>query len=403
MKVAWGALLAAALLTLTPHARAQDAKLDAFLESVRAKYALPALAAAAVKDGEVIASGAVGVRAIGTDVPATVDDRFHLGSDTKAMTATLAGMMVDEGKLRWDSTIGEVLGGKVQGMNPALAAVTLEQLLSHTSGIPTDNQEIADIYFNVNAFDFNLDTLRLKALDAWKTNEPRVPEGAPFQYSNLGYMIAGAMIETAAGKPWEELIHSRIFEPLGLETAGLGPQATFGKLDAPVGHKIADGSDTPSAPIGSASSVTQMFWGAAADVPPLLGPAGVAHMSIEDFAKWAGWHAGKGERGPALVKPETLARLHKVHVEMTIENPPPGTPKSGGYAMGWGVVQMDWWDAPLLLHDGSNGMNLARVAIDVDKDFGAVIATNIGGAGAESALNEVAEHLFRAYGSGRRL
>ena len=294
MNMAWRTILAAAALVLTSHAQAQDAKLDAFLESVRAKYALPALAAAVVKDGEVIASGAVGVRALGTDVPVTIDDRFHLGSDTKAMTATLAGMMVDEGKLRWDSTIGEVLGGKVQGMNPALAAVTLEQLLSHTSGIPTDNQEIADIYFNVNAFDFNLDTLRLKALDAWKTNEPRVPEGAPFQYSNLGYMIAGAMIETAAGKPWEELIHSRIFEPLGLETAGLGPQATFGKLDAPVGHKIADGSDTPSAPIGSASSVTQMFWGAAADVPPLLGPAGVAHMSIEDFAKWAGWHAGKG-------------------------------------------------------------------------------------------------------------
>src|SRR5918993_3325037 len=205
MNMAWRTILAAAALVLTSHAQAQDAKLDAFLESVRAKYALPALAAAVVKDGEVIASGAVGVRALGTDVPVTVDDRFHLGSDTKAMTATLAGMMVDEGKLRWDSTIGEVLGGKVQGMNPALAAVTLEQLLSHTSGIPTDNQEIADIYFNVNAFDFNLDTLRLKALVAWKTNEPKVPEGAPFQYSNLGYMIAGAMIETAAGKPWEEL------------------------------------------------------------------------------------------------------------------------------------------------------------------------------------------------------
>jgi CubicO group peptidase (beta-lactamase class C family) len=103
--------------------RAQDGGLDAYLEAVRARHALPALAAAVVKDGEVIASGAVGVRALGTDVPVTVEDRFHLGSDTKAMTATLAGMMVDEGRLRWDSTIGEVLGSKVQGMNPALAAL----------------------------------------------------------------------------------------------------------------------------------------------------------------------------------------------------------------------------------------------------------------------------------------
>ena len=50
--------------------------------------------------------------------------------------------------------------------------------------------------------------------------------------------------------------------------------------------------------MGSASDVTPMFWGAAADVPPLLGPAGVAHMSIQDFAKWAGWNAGEGKRGP---------------------------------------------------------------------------------------------------------
>ena len=151
-------------------------KLDAFLESVRANYALPALAAAVVKDGEVIASGAVGVRALGTDVPVTIDDRFHLGSDTKAMTATLAGMMVDEGKLRWDSTIGEVLGGKVQGMNPALAAVTLEQLLSHTSGIPTDNRGDREHLLQRRTRSTSTSTtLRIKALDAWKANKPEAP------------------------------------------------------------------------------------------------------------------------------------------------------------------------------------------------------------------------------------
>jgi CubicO group peptidase (beta-lactamase class C family) len=142
-----------------------------------------------------------------------------------------------------------------------------------------------------------------------------------------------------------------------------------------------------------------MFWGAAADAPPLLGPAGIAHMSVKDFAKWAGWNAGGGKRGPALVKPETLARIHKTHVEISIENPRPGTPKSGGYAMGWGIVKMDWADAPLLTHNGSNGMNLASVTIDPSKDFGAVAMTNIGGPSADSALLEVTEHLFREYGN----
>jgi hypothetical protein len=140
-----------------------------------------------------------------------------------------------------------------------------------------------------------------------------------------------------------------------------------------------------------------MLWGAAADVPPLLGPAGVAHMSILDFAKWAGWNAGEGKREPALVKPETLKRIHQQHVEIAIENPPPGTPTSGGYAMGWGLVGMSWADGPLLTHNGSNGMNLAKVTLDTVKDFGVVAATNISGPGADAALNQITEHLFREY------
>ncbi|MGZ8300996.1 MAG: serine hydrolase domain-containing protein, partial [Rhodoplanes sp.] len=127
-------VVACALLALPALACAQMRPLDAELEKVRAKHGLPALAAAVVKDGAIIAAGAVGVRAHGTAVKVTIEDRFHLGSDTKAMTATLAAMLVEEGKLRWDSTIGEVLGGDVPGINPKLGAVTLEQLLSHSSG-----------------------------------------------------------------------------------------------------------------------------------------------------------------------------------------------------------------------------------------------------------------------------
>jgi CubicO group peptidase (beta-lactamase class C family) len=252
---------------------AEPQSLASQIEPVRVKYGLPALAAAVVKNGEVVAASAVGVRVQGTDIPVTLNDRFHLGSDTKAMTATLAGMMVDEGKLSWSSTIGEVLGGDVHGLNAKLAAVTLRQLLSHSSGIPSDTDETLAIYFNVDAFNYNLPALRLRALEAWRNHEPKVPEGSPFQYANLGYVIAGAMIEKAAGQPWELLIVERIFAPLDLRTAGLGPQATMGKIDAPVGHQLGDHGSTP------------MLWGAAADAPSVIGPAGNAHMSVLDFAR----------------------------------------------------------------------------------------------------------------------
>ncbi len=387
----WVLMLAAiSMAALASASHAQQRSVDAYLETVRTEYGLPALAAAVVKDGEVVASGAVGVRALGSDVAVTIDDRFHLGSDTKAMTAMLAGMLVDEGKLRWDSTIGEVLGDKIKGMNEALAAVKLEQLLSHSSGIPTDNDEIARLYFNADTFEYNLPELRLHAIDAWKANAPKVPEGSPFQYSNLGYIIAGAMIEAVSGKAWDELITTRIFEPLGLKSAGLGPQATHGRLDAPVGHKITDDG-----------TIIPVPWGDVADAPVVMGPAGIAHMSVLDFAKWAAWNAGEGKRGPQLVKSETLKTMHAPHVRTPhIENPHPGTPQDGEYGFGWGIVKFDWADGPLLQHNGSNGMNLAKIAVDTNADLGIIVMTNFPGEKAEQATAAVLEKLYKDFAQG---
>lgn len=364
--------------------------IDTYLETIRKEYGLPALAAAVVKNGEIVVSGAVGFRAQGSEVAVTLEDRFHIGSDTKAMTATLAGMLVDEGKLRWDSTIGEVLGDKVKGMNEALAAVKLEQLLSHSSGIPTDNDEIAKLYFNTDTFDFNLPALRLRAIDAWKANAPKIPEGSPFQYSNFGYVIAGAMIEAASGKSWDALITERIFDPLELKTAGLGPQATHGRLDAAVGHKINDDG-----------TVVPVPWGDVADSPAMLGPAGIAHMSVLDFAKWAAWNAGEGKRGPALVSPETLKTIHTPHVKTPhIEKPHPGTPQDGEYAYGWGIVKFDWAAKPLLQHNGSNSLTLAKIAVDTEADLGIVVMTNFPGEKAEQATAAVLEKLYKDFATG---
>lgn len=382
--------LASLLLAFAPlpaFAVEQNADLKDDLERIRNEHGLPAIGAAVVKQGVIVAAGAVGVRAHGSDVKVTTADRFHLGSDTKAMTATLAGMMVDEGKLGWTSTIGETLGKDVPGINPRLAAVTLEQLLSHSSGIPSDTDEIIKMYFNVDAFQYNLPALRLRALNKWKSHAPATKPGSSFHYANLGYLIAGAMIEKVAGVAWEELVIARIFTPLGLTTAGLGPQATRGKLDAPVGHLV-----------DAKGKITPMPWGAAADAPPIVGPAGVAHMSVLDFAAWAGWNAGRGKRGPQLVKPETLASIHSPRVVTgKLPSAPPGTPQEGQYALGWGVVKFDWSSSPVLNHSGSNGMNLAKILVDVDKDVGVVAVTNFPGRTAEAALNKAMETFYRRY------
>lgn len=381
------ALGVAALPALAARAAmtSSGADLASLLEPVRLKHGLPAMAAAVTSRGALVSSGVSGVRALGTSVPVTLQDRFHLGSDTKAMTALLVGMAIESGKLNWDASIGEVLGSVVPGLNPRLAAVTIEQLLSHSGGIPSDTLQLKQLYFNTDAFDYNLTPLRLRMINAWKSHAPVSRPGTTFHYANFGYVIAGAMLEKALATPWEELITRRIFEPLKLTSAGLGPQATCGKLDAPVGHAIAED--------GTASA---RYWGLAADMPPVLGPAGNAHMSVLDFATWAAWNAGGARRGPALVKPETLARIQRPHVDTgKVPNPRPGTPTEGSYALGWGIVQWDWMKNPVLQHNGSNSMNLAKVLIDPVADLAITVLTNYPGPKAEDACSEVTLALYR--------
>ncbi|MCA9007897.1 MAG: serine hydrolase, partial [Planctomycetaceae bacterium] len=109
-------------------------KLEPYLKSGE----LPAVAAAVVERGTITEYGAVGTRKMGSEIPVTIHDKFHLGSDTKAMTATIAGMMIEEGKLKWDSTLGDIFPELKDSMAADVEKVTLEQLLSHTSGMRAD-------------------------------------------------------------------------------------------------------------------------------------------------------------------------------------------------------------------------------------------------------------------------
>ena len=235
-------LLVATMLCCTTGSANPQASLNTMLAPFLARFQLPALAAAVVKDGKVVAVGAVGSRQAGVQILVTVNDRFHLGSDTKAMTALLAAMLVEAGKLRWDSTIAEIFPELAETMDQGLRCVTLEQFLSHTSGIPSDNDAFGTLIEKGLVQDGNLDELRYWLVQQWSTQPLASEPGTTFAYANMNYVIVGAMIERIAGSTWDELIIERVFTPLGLRSAGLGPQSTLGKIDAPLGHLVIDGT-----------------------------------------------------------------------------------------------------------------------------------------------------------------
>jgi CubicO group peptidase (beta-lactamase class C family) len=388
----------AALLAMAGKApRAQPAggtpgaSLDATLQPYLARHGLPALAAAVVRGGATIAAGAVGTRRAGAAIPVTLDDRFHIGSDTKPMTALLAAMQVEAGALRWDSTPGEVFPELAGSMDARAKGITLEQLLSHSSGIPGDTDADERLLLESFAQAGNLDELRYWLVRQIAARPLESAPGTRFAYANMGYLLLGAMFERRAGRTWEELVVERVFTPLGLRTAGFGPQSSLGRVDAPLGHRQnPDGSLKP------------MLAGPNGDNPLVLGPAGTVHLSILDFAAWAGWNAGEGRRGPALVRPETLRKLHAKVIDM----PPrpdaaPGTPSQGGYGLGWGTVSLPFSPEPFIFHGGSNEMNLAYIMLQPRYDFAMVLATNLGGQKADTALRALTEELYRRFDPSR--
>src|SRR5437899_4041090 len=120
---------------------------DAILQSVLGRGGERfGMAAAVLRGGRIIAQGATGVRKRGTAERITPDDRFHLGSCTKAMTATLVAMLVEEGRLNWTTTLGELFADTVKPMHPAWEKVTLRQVLAHRAGLRHEPGGLAQVF-----------------------------------------------------------------------------------------------------------------------------------------------------------------------------------------------------------------------------------------------------------------
>ncbi|MDI6449606.1 serine hydrolase domain-containing protein [Anaerobaca lacustris] len=355
-----------------------SASLDAVLEPIRQANDLPALAAAVVKGGQTVAVGAVGVRKAGSPQRVTADDKWHIGSCTKSMTAALAAMLVEDGTLRWDMTPAEMFADLESQMQPEWREVTLEQLLAHRGGAPPDldEQGLWDRLWQ-RADRLPREQREYLTRELLTMHEPVAPPGVKTIYSNAGYALVGHAIESLLDRPWEDLLRQRLFAPLGMTGAGFGAPASVGEVDQPWGHKAGEGGTfEPVAP------------GLHADNPAAIGPGGTVHCRLDDLAKYAAWHlaGARGERArhaSPLLHPETFERLH--------------TPLAADseYALGWVATERPWGGGTVLTHAGSNTMFYAVIWIAPQKDFAVVVCTNAGGDAAEKAVDHAAAILIR--------
>lgn len=340
---------------LNPHSQ-EDLTIKETMEAIRKKYDLPALGGAIVtmESTQVFVTG---VRKRGAEETIQPDDRWHLGSNTKAMTATLAALLVQQGKLKWTTTLGEVFPyAKKEYQN-----VTLEMLLTHRGGFPPPEQTAPKGTSILALHNLSSSPHEARAEYAKKAlaQEPYATPGTQTVYSNMGYILAGALIEKKAGKPWEILMQDLLFHPLEMKSAGFGP------MIEPFPH------------LSTGQPLTPSHW---TDNPPLIGPAGAVHASLSDYAKFLRLHLGAGN----LLHQETLHKLH---------TPPEGE----DYAFGWIVVPREWAGGTALTHAGSNTLNFTVVWLALRREFGVIAVTNQGGEKSARACDEVASALIKKH------
>lgn len=332
--------------------------IESILEPIRATNHFPAIGAAVVLGDAPAIIGVVGQRKAGDSTPVTREDQWHIGSCTKSMTASLAAMLVEEGKFRWDMTLPELFPALASEMNAEWKAATLEQLLCNHGGVPGDlNEDGLWGRLWERADQPPLAQRAYLARELLTRHKPAAPPGTKYIYSNAGFSLVGHAIELKLGIPWEQALTERLFKPLGMGSAGFGAPATPGKIDQPWGHS---GKNFKPVPPGPGS-----------DNPAAIGPGGTVHCSLGDLAKYLAWQMN-GERGKAaLLKPETFKRLHTVY-------------SSDGYAMGWMVMSRPWGGGQVLSHSGSNNMFYTVFWIAPEKNFAVVVCANVG---VDSAFN----------------
>jgi CubicO group peptidase (beta-lactamase class C family) len=326
------------------------ASLREFLDVQVAATRVPALAAAIVTPSGVAFMAASGLQVVGRPEPVEADDPWHIGSDTKAMTAALYARLVDQGKAKWGAALAELFPDLGEQMNPGWAAVRIEALLSHTAGL----KDVGATWVVARRLDRSSPVeQRTSTVRDTLSNPPQAPVGQ-YAYSNLGYILAGAAIERITGKPWEISIRDHVFGPLGMNGAGFGPP----QGDAPMGH------------------VRNLFGRLQAvniDNPPALGPAGTVHLPLADWAKFVRVFIDPDQR---FLSSSSLEHLTK-----------PVVPE---YALGWAI--MDVSDAGrVLTHDGSNTAWLAEVVAVPERRIALLVVTNCGGAPAVQAITAVRE------------
>lgn len=310
----------------------------------REHWGVPGIVVGIYRDGEV-SLHAEGIGHLAADWPMRTDNLFRIASITKLFTATAAMMLVDEGSLDLDEPVKTYLPELKLADPEAEATITMRQLLSHAAGI------YGDVFDDFGSDDGAL-TREIAHLE---TIRQLTKPGELWHYCNSGFDLAGHVIATITGQPYEELIRERLFEPLDMKRAGFFAHEMISWPHA-VGHD-------PVEPLSREHRVANQHY------PRNNNPSGAVLTNAGELLLFAAMHIGDGsDGGRQLLKPESARGMREGQIE------------SGDFADEWGIGWdiRDYGDVRLYGHGGSTNGFQSQLTIYPERQFALCIWTNSG-------------------------
>lgn len=330
--------------------------LQEIARNIMLKDSIPELTFAIITKDSIITKQVIGhhkITELSEETNSNMNDYFHLGSNTKAITGFIAGKLVENKKIKWDTRFFELFPKLKRKSNESYHNITLEDLLTHRAKIQPFTSGLE--YQKTPKFKGNKQKRR-KRFANYVLTLPAVKNSESHNYSNAGYSVASIMLEKISGKSWEELCEEILKSQMGIDFLVGWPNRN--KENQPYGHWVENGKIVPVEP-----NIEYNL--------NLAEPAGDLSMNIENYAKFIQLNIKGLANEDNFLKSETYKFLHTAK-----EN----------YAIGWGNYTKD--DKQISEHAGSDGTFFSYAQIDRKKMIGYIVIVN---SGTQSAQNGVFE------------
>jgi CubicO group peptidase (beta-lactamase class C family) len=372
----------AALLFICGPATAQSPAvvppdLDAYVQRVMKTFQVPGLALAVVKDDAVIVARGYGVRRLGDPAPVDAKTLFGIASNTKVFTATALGVLVEQGKLRWDAPVIDYLPWFLMYDPYVTRELTIRDLLVHRSGLGLGAGDL--LWWPPSTYDRKEIARRLRYI------RPATSFRGAYAYDNVLYLVAGEVLEAVSGQSWEDFVASHVLAKVGMTSSNVRHSAAAAGGNVATPHATVDGKVRPIAPFDSDNT----------------NPAGGVNSCADDMARWLMvlLNEGRLADGSRLVSAATWRQISTPVTPEPNGPPPPELPalrsNFRGYALG--LEARDFKGYKVLTHTGGLPGYVSRVLMIPDLKLGVAVLTN---QESGEAFDAIAYRIADAYAGG---